>query len=166
MEKRPQNLPVDPEKIQELIKKSHEAKQFAFCPYSNFRVGAALLADDGTIIQGCNVENASYTLGICAERCAIFKAVSMGYRNFTAIAISTDVAELYSAPCGACRQIMYEFGGDMEVYMTRPDDSYMKKMPLDILPHAFGPKELNMKKNVIVTNNNGDITLTDSTESS
>nr|XP_054768571.1 cytidine deaminase-like [Lytechinus pictus] len=146
-----------PEIIQELIHKSNEAKNNAFCPYSNFRVGAALLTDDGKIIQGCNVENASYTLGICAERCAIFKAVSEGYRHFKALAISTDVEELYSTPCGACRQIMYEFGSDMDVYMTRPDLTYMKKTPRDILIHPFGPEELRMLKVGKIPDMDGDI---------
>ncbi|KAJ8021672.1 Cytidine deaminase [Holothuria leucospilota] len=94
--------------IKEMMVKSAEAKSQAYCPYSNFRVGAALLTENGNIIQGCNVENASYTLGICAERCAIFKAVSEGNKDITAIAVSTDLKDEFTAPCGACRQVIFE----------------------------------------------------------
>uniref|UniRef100_A0A673ZFM2 Cytidine deaminase n=1 Tax=Salmo trutta TaxID=8032 RepID=A0A673ZFM2_SALTR len=81
---------------------------FAYCPYSKFRVGAALLAHDGTVFTGCNVENACYNLGLCAERTTIAKAVSEGYRRFKAIAIASDLEDQFISPCGGCRQFMQE----------------------------------------------------------
>ncbi|XP_059384717.1 cytidine deaminase b [Carassius carassius] len=94
--------------IKELIWKSLEARKFAYCPYSKFRVGAALLTHDGTVFTGCNVENACFCLGICAEKTAISKAVSHGYRDFKAIAIASDMCEQFVSPCGGCRQFMRE----------------------------------------------------------
>ena len=99
----------------ELLSQAHAAKENAYCRYSGFKVGAALLANDGTVITGCNVENASYGLTICAERSAIFKAVSMGYRpgDFEAIAVAASNPDF--SPCGACREVINEFGEDMAV---------------------------------------------------
>ncbi len=107
--------PVDPPSFKVLLAEAHKAKQNAYSKYSNFQVGAALLAKNGTVITGCNVENASYGLTMCAERTAVFKAVSMGYKpgDFTAIAIAAS-ADNFS-PCGACRQVLNEFGNDMTV---------------------------------------------------
>ncbi|KAF5897290.1 cytidine deaminase, partial [Clarias magur] len=93
---------------QDLILKSHKAKEFAYSPYSKFRVGAALLTGDGTVFTGCNVENACLTLGICAERVAISKAVSEGYQVFKAIAIASDMVDEFISPCGGCRQFLRE----------------------------------------------------------
>uniref|UniRef100_A0A0B6ZAD7 Cytidine deaminase n=1 Tax=Arion vulgaris TaxID=1028688 RepID=A0A0B6ZAD7_9EUPU len=126
--------------VDALVRKSHEAKQFAYCPYSNFRVGAALLAKDGTIYTGCNVENASYPLCVCAERTAIQKAVSEGRKEFIAIAVASDVTDDFIAPCGACRQVLYEFGGTYDVYLTKPDFTYIKKTTTELLPLPFGPE--------------------------
>ncbi|XP_036802881.1 uncharacterized protein LOC110492080 isoform X2 [Oncorhynchus mykiss] len=92
--------------IKPLIYQSQGAKEFAYCPYSKFRVGAALLAHDGTVFTGCNVENASYNLGLCAERTTIAKAVSEGYRRFKTIAIASDLEDQFVSPCGGCRQFM------------------------------------------------------------
>ena len=88
---------------------ARKAADFAYAPYSKFRVGAALLCDDGTIITGCNVENRSFGLAICAERSAVVKAVSLGHPSFKALAVSTPDSEIPVGPCGACRQVLSEF---------------------------------------------------------
>ena len=95
--------------LNELFKLARQAADSAYVPYSKFRVGAALLAEDGTIITGCNVENRSFGLTVCAERNAVFKAVSEGKRSFIALAISTPDSEAPVGPCGACRQVLSEF---------------------------------------------------------
>ena len=97
------------EKMDELFIAARKAAEFAYAPYSNFRVGAALLAKDGTIITGCNVENRSFGLTICAERNAVFQGIAKGHKTFTAIAISTPDSENPVGPCGACRQVLSEF---------------------------------------------------------
>ncbi|XP_051961314.1 cytidine deaminase-like [Xyrauchen texanus] len=106
---------------QVLIQKSQEAKTLAFCPYSNFRVGAAVLTSDGNVFTGCSVENACYSLAMCAERTAICKAVSEGYTAFKAIAIASDLEDRFISPCGACRQVMREFGLQWDVYLSKTD---------------------------------------------
>ena len=95
--------------LDELFVEARKVADFAYAPYSKFRVGAALLADDGTVITGCNVENRSFGLTICAERSAIVKAVSLGKRSFNALAVSTPDSEIPVGPCGACRQVLSEF---------------------------------------------------------
>ena len=100
-----------------LIARAREAKSRAYAPYSRFRVGAANLADDGTIIDGCNVENSSYSLTICAERNAVFQAASMGKTRLRAIAIASD-DPAFLPPCGACRQVLSEFNPAMEIILT------------------------------------------------
>jgi len=95
--------------MNELFAEARKAAEFAYAPYSKFRVGAALLADDGTVFTGCNVENRSFGLTVCAERNAVLKAVSCGSRSFKAIAISTPDSEIPVGPCGACRQVLSEF---------------------------------------------------------
>ncbi|KAF7696230.1 cytidine deaminase a [Silurus meridionalis] len=127
---------------EDLIAKSHEAKDFAYSPYSKFRVGAALLTRDGTVYTGCNVENACLALGICAEVVTISKAVSEGHREFKAIAIASDMADNFISPCGGCRQFMREFGLQWEVYMSKPDGSFLKQTVNDLLPVSFGPEDL------------------------
>src|SRR6202453_94005 len=99
-----------------LISAAKQARENAHAPFSDFRVGAAVRANSGRVYSGCNVENASYGLTICAERVAIFKALSEGERGFDAIAVVTD-AEKLTPPCGACRQIIWEFCGDAEVIL-------------------------------------------------
>lgn len=117
------------------------ARNKAYAPYSNFRVGAVLLTEDGKYITGCNVENASYGAGICAERTALVKAVSEGYKKFKAIAVVTDKEEVCS-PCGICRQFIREFGPNLPVYMFTALGKY-KVMTLDeLLPLSFGPEDL------------------------
>ncbi|XP_022090135.1 cytidine deaminase-like isoform X2 [Acanthaster planci] len=111
-----------PAEIQNLIELCQTAKKNAHCPYSKFRVGASLLTKDGKVFSGCNVENASYTLGLCAERCAIFKAVSEGYKEFRAMAVGSDVKDHFLAPCGACRQVMHE-ERRRTIYMYRYHDN-------------------------------------------
>ena len=128
--------------IETLIKQCHSAKENAYSPYSKVRVGAALLCEDGTIIQGCNVENSVYPLGWCAERTAIVAAVSRGFRKFKAIAVTSDMIEKPITPCGACRQVMAEFGTDYDVYMVKPDSTYTKVTVQDLLPYAFLPDDL------------------------
>ncbi len=103
-----------------LIRLAIESRQKAYAPYSNFLVGAALLTKDGTIFTGCNVENTSYGLCICAERTAICKAVSEGHQKFEAIAVS---ATPFATPCGACRQFIVEFGRDIEVICVDANDA-------------------------------------------
>ncbi|KAF7466592.1 cytidine deaminase isoform X2 [Marmota monax] len=99
---------LEPEHLQRLLLSSQEAKKSAYCPYSRFPVGAALLTRDGRIFSGCNVENAVYPLGNCAERTAIQKAISEGHKEFKAIVISSNLQDDFISPCGACRQVMRE----------------------------------------------------------
>ena len=101
----------------ELVAAARRARRHAQARYSGFKVGAALEAADGTIITGCNVENATYGLTVCAERVAMFKALSEGYRAFRRVAVVADT-DAPTPPCGACRQILWEFGGDLEVIMA------------------------------------------------
>lgn len=119
-----------------LLGLAHEARRNAYSKYSNFQVGAALLANDGTVITGCNVENASYGLTICAERTAIFKAVSMGYRpgDFQAIAVAAS-ADGFS-PCGACRQVLAEFGEKIDVIFEYNKKPVAKSLD-ELLPYQF-----------------------------
>ena len=124
----------------ELLQLAVEASRKAYAPYSKFHVGAALLAKNGAIFTGCNVENASYGLTICAERAAIFKAVSEGVRSFTAIAISVPGG---GAPCGACRQVMNELSPKLPIIMGDQTGKIMRETTLNILlPDAFGPEDL------------------------
>ena len=133
--------------IPELIHKAIAAREFAYAPYSNFCVGAALLTKSGKIYTGCNVENAGYSATNCAERTALFKAVSEGVREFDAIAIvGSKVGEtntLVTGPCGVCRQALYEFGGpELTVIMARSEDDYIVTTLGDLLPYGFGPANL------------------------
>lgn len=100
-----------------LVAAARAAREHAVATFSHFKVGAALETADGTIVTGCNVENATYGLTICAERVAMFKALSDGHRHFRAVAIVADTADP-TPPCGACRQILWEFGGDLEVFLA------------------------------------------------
>jgi len=122
--------------VQELISAAREAREKAYAPYSGFKVGAALLAGDGHIYTGCNVENVSYGLSICAERTALVKAVSCGQRVFKAIAVTADTKE-YCSPCGACRQALAEFGADIEVYFVNCQGEYLMHTTAELLPRCF-----------------------------
>jgi len=124
---------------EDLIIKAMEAREKAYVPYSLFAVGAALLARSGCVYTGCNVENASYGLSICAERTAVFKAVSEGERDFEAIAVVTEKGV---TPCGACRQVLLEFGEDIQVIVADGAGEYRVFTLQELLPQAFTPKHL------------------------
>lgn len=135
----------------ELIKEALNAREKSYCPYSGYAVGAALLCADGTVFKGCNIENAAYGPSVCAERCAVFKAVSEGYSDFTAIAVvggnkgysPTD----YAYPCGVCRQVLSEFAApdsfDVCVAVSETDFKIFKLS--ELLPNSFGAG--NLKEN-------------------
>jgi cytidine deaminase len=123
-----------------LIQAAAEARQWAYAPYSNYAVGAALLTASGRIYDGVNVENAAYPTGICAERVAVFKAVSEGERDFVAIAVVTANA---GSPCGSCRQVLAEFGLDIVVLIANLDGKVIKETSVArLLPGAFRSKDL------------------------
>ena len=133
--------------IQALIREAFEGQKFAYVPYSRFHVGAALRARDGRVFKGCNIEKAGYTPTNCAERTALFKAVSEGVREFDAIAIvGSKVGEkntLVTGPCGVCRQALYEFGGPkLTVIMAKDENDYIVTTLGDLLPYGFGPANL------------------------
>jgi cytidine deaminase len=111
----------------------------AYAPYSNYRVGAAVLLEDDRIISGVNVENAAYGLANCAERTAIFTAIAAGYNEIMAIAICTDNG---GSPCGACRQVMVEFAGDIPVLLVDAAGNVEETTLHTLLPHHFGPENL------------------------
>ena len=124
--------------IDRLVAESKAAMEHAYAPYSSFRVGAAVLGASGRMYSGCNVENASYGLSVCAERVAIFKAVSEGEKQIEAIAIANSSGKP-AFPCGACRQVMAEFAPDgMEIYLVS-DEGVEKHTLAELLPHAFKP---------------------------
>jgi cytidine deaminase len=120
----------------ELLTAALAARNNAHAPYSKFLVGAALEDISGRIHTGCNVENATYGLTVCAERVAVLKAVSEGVRKFTRIAIAADT-ETLTPPCGACRQILWEFCGDIEVTLVNPRAKSETMRMRDLLPRAF-----------------------------
>lgn len=121
----------------ELINLAREASKAAYVPYSRFAVGAALECDDGSVVTGCNVENAALGCTICAERTAVVKAVSAGHRRFTRIAIYADSAS-YCVPCGTCRQVLNEFSPAVEILCAKSDGRYVSYRLSDLLPAAFG----------------------------
>jgi len=112
------------------------ARERALAPFSKFRVGAALEDDTGEVYTGCNIENATYGLTMCAERVAVFKAVSEGARRFRRIAVAADT-ETLTPPCGACRQILWEFCGDIEILLCNPRGKSESLRLKDLLPRAF-----------------------------
>ena len=126
---------------QELIDAAIAVRENAYAPFSEFRVGAALETDDGDIIDGCNVESASYGLTVCAERVAIWKAISQGKRKIKHIAVVADTEEL-TPPCGVCRQIIWEFGGDIPVILANLKGKSEVVQMRDLLPRAFDTKFL------------------------
>ena len=133
---------LDAEIIDTLIRRARDARSFSYAPYSNFHVGAALLCIDGSIYSGCNVENAAYSPGNCAERTAVFKAVSEGHTKFKAIAIvgEGDV----TPPCGVCRQVLREFvvPQDFQVILAGHGSAYKIKSLEELLSLSFGPDNL------------------------
>ena len=130
---------------EELIVLAKDAMTRAYAPYSGFKVGAALLCQDGTVYQGCNIENAAFSPTVCAERTAIFKAVSEGKREFAAIAVcggKDGVITGLFPPCGVCRQVMAEFcGADFPVYLADANGVWEKKTLSELLPLSFSAGE-------------------------
>lgn len=124
-----------------LITEAEKARKRAYAPYSKFKVGAAVLSADGKIFTGCNIENASIGLALCAERVAIFKAISEGSTKFKAIAIIGDTDKPCS-PCGACRQVISEFGEDIPLIMANLKGDVKIKKIKELLPEAFGKNDL------------------------
>ena len=124
-----------------LISVAKQARETAHAPYSNFRVGAALRASSGRIFAGCNVENATYGLTVCAERVAIFKAISEGERGFEAISVVTD-ADTLTPPCGACRQLIWEFCGDVPVILANLKGKVETMRMKDLFPKPFDASNL------------------------
>jgi len=124
-----------------LITAAKQIRENAHAPYSNFRVGAAVRAGSGRIFGGCNIENATFGLTVCAERIAIFKALSEGERNFDAIAVVTDTERL-TPPCGACRQIIWEFCGDVPVILTNLQGQKETIAMRDLFPKPFDSSNL------------------------
>ena len=125
-----------------LVQKAYEGRQNAYVPYSNFKVGAAVLAENNKIYTGCNIENASYGATNCAERTAIFKAVSEGNRTIKAIAI-VGVENDYTYPCGICRQVIIEFADkDIKIILGKSPSEYIAKTMEEILPGAFTKEDL------------------------
>ncbi len=125
----------------ELALQAVEAKKTSHPPYSNFHVGAALLTEDGKIYLGGNIEISSYSLTICAERTAVFKAFSEGERKFKAIAVAGDSPD-YCSPCGSCRQVMMDLCGDIDVVLINQKEELKILKLSELLPFAFGDKDL------------------------
>jgi cytidine deaminase len=131
----------DDKTLQEMSNRAKAISEKAYCPYSKFRVGAVVLAGDGQLCEGCNVENASYGLTICAERNAIFQMVARAKQKIAAVVIYTPTPKP-SAPCGACRQVINEFGPDALVMSVCDGPDVLKKRLSELLPDAFGPANL------------------------
>jgi cytidine deaminase len=129
----------------ELVRAARTARRHAHAGYSKFKVGAALETADGTIITGCNVENATYGLTICAERVAMFKALSEGHRRFTRVAVVAKT-KAPTPPCGACRQILWEFGGDLEVVLANLTRETGRHRLKDLLPLPFDARLLRKRR--------------------
>lgn len=127
--------------LHELSRAAREASTRAYCPYSKFPVGAALLTDEGEIVSGCNVENASYGLTMCAERTAVFQAIAHGRRGIRAIVIYTPTS-FPTAPCGACRQVLNEFAPEAEIICVCDGRDEIRMTLRELLPAAFGPHNL------------------------
>ena len=125
----------------ELVVLAKEAMEYAYSPYSKFKVGAAVLAKDGRVFTGCNVENASYGATNCAERTAIFKAVSEGYRECEAMAVVTSSGD-YASPCGICRQVLAEFMPDGKVILDSEEKGMVTYLVRELLPLGFGAKDI------------------------
>ncbi len=135
------------EEKKDLIRMAIAARKFAYTPYSDFKVGAALRAKNGKIFTGCNIENASFTPTVCAERTALFKAVSEGVTEFTDIAIvgarTNEINEQITSPCGVCRQALFEFSGkDLNVILAKTEDDFIEEDLNTLLPYGFGPSNV------------------------
>jgi cytidine deaminase len=130
---------VTEEQKEALIETARRVQALAYAPYSGYPVGAAILAEDGRIFSGVNVENAVYNLGTCAERAAVFAAVTAGVRKIEAVAVSTRNA---GSPCGACRQVLSEFAGDVPVWLVDGEGHVREQTLGALLPFPFGPQHL------------------------
>ena len=138
---------MEKREYRELIRAALRARELSYSPYSNYRVGAALLTESGEVFTGCNIENAAYTPAVCAERTAFFKAVSEGCREFSAIAIAGSPAgemSQLSWPCGVCRQVMMEFCDPERflVIVAISEEKYRARRLKELLPEGFGPANL------------------------
>lgn len=120
---------------EQLLQMANDIRERAYTPYSNFKVGAALLCADGTVFTGVNIESATYTPSVCAERTAFFKAISEGYRDFVKIAVTCD--KEYCSPCGVCRQVMVEHAPNLEILLGNPQGTFKRMSIGDLLPEAF-----------------------------
>ena len=129
----------------ELAKIAQRARLFAYAPYSKFRVGAALLTARGKVFTGCNVENSSYSLTICAERTAIFKAISEGHQRFKALAVASDDPG-FTPPCGACRQVLIDLAGNIDFIMVNKRGQLKTVTMKSLMPLAFTKKNLDRSK--------------------
>jgi cytidine deaminase len=127
--------------LKDLLERARGASRTAYCPYSKFHVGAAVLTDTGEVYTGCNVENASYGLTICAERTAVFRMVAEGKTRIRAVVIYTPTSKP-SAPCGACRQVINEFGPEALVVSACDGPDVLRRPLSELLPDAFGPGNL------------------------
>jgi cytidine deaminase len=137
--------PLTQAEIDRLLDLAQEARDHAYAPYSHYSVGAALLTAEGQVYQGCNIENAGFTSTICAERTAFFKAIYDGHRAFRAVAVIATGEEM-GFPCGVCRQVMAEFcDRDFIIVTANRDRSKVDVSTFEqLLPHSFGPKDLNV----------------------
>ena len=122
--------------VKELYRQAKKVRKKAYVPYSNFKVGASILVNQNKIFTGCNIENASYGLTMCAERVAIFKAVSQGFKNIQILLLTADTKDLIS-PCGACRQVISEFGNNIDIYMSNLEGKIKKTNINKLLPESF-----------------------------
>ena len=129
----------------DLVAAARRARRRAYAPFSGFKVGAALEAADGTVVTGCNVENATYGLTMCAERVALYTAVAAGHRRFRRIAIAADTQDP-TPPCGACRQILWEFGGNLEVILANLRRETGRVTMRDLLPLPFDGRLLTRRR--------------------
>ena len=130
-------MSISQEQINQLVNKAVAMTQRSRAPFSNYRVGAAVLCEDGTIIGGCNIENVSYSLTECAERVALFSAIAQGQTEFKAMAVAT---EDMGSPCGACRQVIWELCGDIPIYLVDSQDKRSTTSSSGLLPNAFESK--------------------------
>ena len=130
-----------PETWTQLRERAASAMRRAYAPYSNFRVGAALLTSDGGVVEGCNVENASFPAGSCAERVAVGAAITRGLRDFVALAVVTEATEP-TPPCGVCRQVLMEFAPELPVLSATLGGAEARWSVSELLPHAFTPTSL------------------------
>lgn len=138
---RTEHMQLNKQLIEQLRTAAASALKHAYCPYSSFPVGAAVVTADGSIFSGCNVENASLGLTICAERNAVFQAISKGHKRIAGLVIVTPT-ESPTQPCGACRQVLQEFGSDMDIYSFAGKGKSSHHTLEKLLPQAFGPESI------------------------